>query len=85
MVKESRQVRRQRERLAKKKTEHLVTHEVYFIPMKRKSRKGVEYTYYKKVTDIKGLNKNAHTKNNSKDIPNTSRDIKRPNGRKGKK
>ena len=33
------------------------TLQVYYIPMKRKSRAGVEYTYYKKVVDINGLRK----------------------------
>lgn len=33
------------------------THQVYWIPMKRKSRAGVEYIYYKKVVDIIGLDK----------------------------
>lgn len=33
------------------------THQVYYIPLKRKSRSGVEYVYYKKVVDIKGLDK----------------------------
>lgn len=54
---ESRQVRRARERREKKNTEHLTTHQVYWIPLKRKSRAGVEYTYYKKVVDRAGLKK----------------------------
>ena len=29
------------------------THQVYWIPTKRKSRAGVEYTYYKKIIDKK--------------------------------
>ena len=33
------------------------TLQVYYIPMKRKSRAGVEYTYYKKVVDVIGLDK----------------------------
>lgn len=31
------------------------TLKVYYIPMKRKSRAGVEYIYYKKVVDKIGL------------------------------
>lgn len=53
--KESRQVRRARERRERKGTEYLFTHEVYYIPIKRKSRAGVEYIYYKRVVDKKGL------------------------------
>ncbi len=56
-MKESRQVRRAKER-AKKKNGIKPTHKVYFIEMKRKSRAGIEYTYYKKVVDIINLNKN---------------------------
>ena len=52
---ESRQVKRARKRRESKRTEHLTTHEVYYVPMKRKSRKGVEYIYYKKVIDRVGL------------------------------
>lgn len=33
------------------------THEIYYIPTKRKSKAGVEYTYYKQVVDVKGLRK----------------------------
>lgn len=33
------------------------SHEVYYVPLKRKSRAGVEYTYYKKVVDVIGLKK----------------------------
>lgn len=57
MENETRQVRRARERLEAKGTSHLVTHQVYYIPLKRKSRSGVEYTYYKKVVDLIGLDK----------------------------
>ncbi len=38
------------------------TLQVYWIPMKRKSRAGVEYTYYKKVVDKIGLKKNGKDK-----------------------
>lgn len=33
------------------------TLQVYWIPLKRKSRAGVEYVYYKKVVDVIGLKK----------------------------
>lgn len=33
------------------------TEKVYWIPLKRKSRAGVEYIYYKKVVDKIGLKK----------------------------
>ena len=33
------------------------TLELYWIPMKRKSRNGVEHVYYKKVIDKAGLKK----------------------------
>lgn len=55
-MKESRQVRRANERALKKKGRK-ATHKVYYIEMKRKSRVGVEYTYYKKVVDIINLDK----------------------------
>lgn len=29
----------------------VATHQVYYIPMKRKSRFGVEYIYYRKIID----------------------------------
>lgn len=57
MENETRQVRRARERLEVKRTSHLVTRQVYYIPLKRKSRAGVEYTYYKRVVDKVGLDK----------------------------
>lgn len=56
-MEESRQARRARQRREAKGTEHLTTHQVYWIPLKRKSRAGVEYTYYKKVVDKIGLDK----------------------------
>ena len=55
--KESRQVLRRRAIESKKKGNSLVTHQVYHIPIKTKSRSGVEYINYKKVVDLKGLNK----------------------------
>lgn len=57
MLKESRQVKRARLRRDAKKTSHLITHELYYIPMVRKSRSGVEYIYYKKIVDVIGLRK----------------------------
>lgn len=57
MEKKSRQVLRREKRDSLKNPETQSTHEVYWIPLKRKSRAGVEYTIYKKVIDIKGLKK----------------------------
>lgn len=57
MEKETRQVKRARKRLKVKGTSHLVTHQVYYIPLKRKSRSGVEYEYYRKIIDKIGLKK----------------------------
>lgn len=54
---ESRQVRRTKERKEKKENKYPATHQIYWIPLKRKSRAGVEYIYYKKVVDLVGLNK----------------------------
>lgn len=53
MPKESRQVRRAKLRAQKKKGIQ-ATHEVYYIERKRKSRAGVEYTFYQKIIDIIG-------------------------------
>ena len=52
---ESRQVKRNIERLSKKRGDSLATLQQYWIPLKRKSRAGVEYIYYKKVVDKIGL------------------------------
>lgn len=57
MEKETRQVRRAKKRLEAKDTSRLVTRQVYYIPLKRKSRAGIEYTYYKQVVDVVGLDK----------------------------
>lgn len=64
---ESRQVRRAKERKAGKSGNAPATHEVYYIPLTRKSRAGVEYTYYKKVTDKIGLRKDESTSEDSVD------------------
>lgn len=56
-MKESRQVKRARER-AEKKGSRNATHEVYYIKVIKKSRAGVEYTHYKKVVDKVGLREN---------------------------
>lgn len=34
-----------------------VSHAEYLIPLTRKSRAGVEYTYYKKILDVKNPNR----------------------------
>lgn len=57
-MKETRQVLRAKERQKNKPYWDrlgLTRLELYYIPMKRKSKNGVEYTYYKKVIDKKGL------------------------------
>lgn len=56
-MKDTRQVQRAKVRRKAKGTEHLTTLQTYYIPIKRKSKAGVEYIYYKKVEDKKGLNK----------------------------
>lgn len=56
-MKKSRQVKRLEQRTLRKKGRIESTHELYYIPLFRFSRAGVQYMYYQKIVDIKGLRK----------------------------